>query len=126
MPSFLFFSGFRSLARKSSREGIVIRFQDMPYRRVTYEEVEQRYGELIRDMQAAPAGADCLEVLRRRGQLLGLPGYTELSYRLMCRIGYGPEDVRRFREQVKRYLVPLWPTWRPARPTATRNPPLRP
>lgn len=269
MPSFLFFSGFRSLARKSGREGIVIRFQDMPYRRVTYEEVEQRYGELIRDMQAAPAGADCLEVLRRRGQLLddmtsmelcyvrhdmdvnnafyaaeqdyyneigpkltdlsnqfdrvllssphrddlekalgrqaitmmelaqqgfdsrliplaqeenellnqhnqlasnaaalwegkpvklnrmapylkspdretrrraylavsasreglrkeleeiysrlvdnrtrqakllGLPGYTELSYRLMCRIGYGPEDVRRFREQVKRYLVPF-------------------
>lgn len=39
---------------------------------------------------------------------LGFPGYVELSYQNMLRIGYGPEEVSRFREQVKRYAVPLW------------------
>ncbi len=43
----------------------------------------------------------------RQADLLGLSSYTHLSYRLMCRIGYGPEDVRRFRELVKQYIVPL-------------------
>ncbi len=43
----------------------------------------------------------------RQARALGLGSYTELSYRLMRRIGYGPDDVRRFREQVKRHLVPL-------------------
>lgn len=44
----------------------------------------------------------------RQAALLGLSSYTALSYRLMCRIGYGPEEVCRFREQVKQYIVPLY------------------
>lgn len=38
---------------------------------------------------------------------LGFSNYVELSYQQMNRIGYGSEDVSRFREQVKRYIVPL-------------------
>lgn len=108
----------------------------MPYRRVAYEELERRYQELIRDIQAATDGAACFDVLRRasravsasweeqrreleeiysllvdnrtrQARMLGFSGYTEMSFCLMHRIGYGPEEVRRFREQVKRYLVPL-------------------
>lgn len=41
----------------------------MPYTRVTYEELEGRYQELLRDFQAATDGTACLEVLRRRSQL---------------------------------------------------------
>lgn len=42
-----------------------------------------------------------------QAKLLGYPSFVELSYVRMNRIGYGPEDVRRFREQVKELLVPL-------------------
>lgn len=43
----------------------------------------------------------------RQAEVLGLPSYVELSYHHMRRIGYGPDEVARFREGVKRYLVPL-------------------
>ena len=43
-----------------------MRFQDMPYRRITFEEMERRYRELIQDFQAAPDASACMDVLRRR------------------------------------------------------------
>lgn len=43
----------------------------------------------------------------RQAKLLGYPSFVELSYLRMNRIGYTPEDVKRFREQVKRNLVPV-------------------
>lgn len=43
----------------------------------------------------------------RQAAMLGFSGYTEMSFCLMHRIGYDQSDVRRFREQVKQYLVPL-------------------
>lgn len=52
----------------------------MPYQRVTYEEAERRYQELIREIQAAEDGADCLETLRRRGKLMEDMTPIELCY----------------------------------------------
>lgn len=43
----------------------------------------------------------------RQARTLGFSNYVELSYHRMNRIGYGPEDVSRFREQVKKHLVPF-------------------
>ena len=43
----------------------------------------------------------------RQAELMGFPGFVELSYLRMNRIGYTPEDVRCFREQVKASLVPV-------------------
>ncbi len=43
----------------------------------------------------------------RQARMLGYPSYVPLSYQRMNRIGYTPEDVSRFREQVKTCLVPL-------------------
>lgn len=43
----------------------------------------------------------------RQAQMLGFSDYVELSYVRMNRIGYTPDDVCRFREQVKRTLVPF-------------------
>lgn len=43
----------------------------------------------------------------RQAKMLGYPSFVELSYLRMNRIGYTPEDVKRFREQVKMYLVPV-------------------
>ncbi|MGN1410333.1 MAG: M3 family oligoendopeptidase [Eubacteriales bacterium] len=43
----------------------------------------------------------------RQAKILGYRNYVELSYLRMNRIGYTPDDVARFREQVKRDLVPI-------------------
>lgn len=43
----------------------------------------------------------------RQAKVLGFSSYGELSYHRMNRIGYGPEEVSRFRDHVKRSLVPL-------------------
>ena len=41
------------------------------------------------------------------GRKLGYDGYTELGYYRMMRNCYGKEDVERFREAVRRYVVPV-------------------
>lgn len=58
------------------------------------QELEELYDKLvkIRDAQA---------------KQLGFQNYVELSYYRMNRIGYDSKDVSFFREQVKRYLVPI-------------------
>ena len=45
--------------------------------------------------------------LNEQARILGYKDYSELSYVRMNRIGYGPEEVRAFREQVARDVVPL-------------------
>ena len=54
--------------------------------------------------------------LNQQAAILGYKDYSELSYARMNRIGYGPEEVRAFREQVARDVVPLL-----AARTATRR-----
>jgi M3 family oligoendopeptidase len=44
----------------------------------------------------------------RQAKLLGFSDYAKLSFHTMYRIGYGQAEVATFREQVKRYIVPLW------------------
>ncbi|MDO5422560.1 MAG: M3 family oligoendopeptidase [Eubacteriales bacterium] len=43
----------------------------------------------------------------RQAKLLGFSNYVEVSYRRMWRIGYGPEEVAKFRDRVKQDLVPI-------------------
>ena len=45
--------------------------------------------------------------LNQQAVILGYQDYSQLSYARMNRIGYGPEEVRAFREQVARDVVPL-------------------
>ena len=44
--------------------------------------------------------------LNQQAQVMGYHDYSELSYVRMNRIGYGPEDIKRFREQVAHDVVP--------------------
>ena len=44
--------------------------------------------------------------LNEQAHILGYKDYSELSYARMNRIGYGPEEIRSFREQVARDVVP--------------------
>jgi len=44
--------------------------------------------------------------LNAQAKIMGYHDYSELSYVRMNRIGYGPEEVKRFRDQVARDVVP--------------------
>ena len=57
-----------------------MRFQNMPYRRIGYNELERRYQELIRDFQAAPDATACMDVLLRRDALNADSTPMELCY----------------------------------------------
>ena len=52
----------------------------MPYRRITFEEIERRYRELIRNFRAATDAAACMDVLRRRDALHADMTPMELCY----------------------------------------------
>ncbi len=43
----------------------------------------------------------------KQAKILGYDNYVGLSYARMCRIGYSAEDVKRFREIVKKHVVPV-------------------
>ena len=57
------------------------------------EKLDRQYDKLIR-------------VRVRMAKKLGLPDYTALGYLGMHRADYGPEEVERFREQVRTVIVP--------------------
>ena len=44
--------------------------------------------------------------LNQQAQVMGFHDYSELSYVRMNRIGYGPEEIKRFRDQVANDVVP--------------------
>ncbi|MGN1026284.1 MAG: M3 family oligoendopeptidase [Faecousia sp.] len=58
------------------------------------DQLEDLYDRLVKNR-------DC------QAKQMGYPSFVELSYLRMNRIGYTPEDVKRFREQVKACLVPF-------------------
>jgi M3 family oligoendopeptidase len=58
-------------------------------------EIEEIYSKLIK-------------LRNNRALLLGLDNFSLLSFNTMCRIGYDQEDVANFRNEVKKYIVPIW------------------
>lgn len=42
-----------------------MKFKDMPYERVKYEDVEKRYRQLMREFTGAPDGKACMEVVKK-------------------------------------------------------------
>ena len=50
---------------------------------------------------------DMVRVRTNIAHKLGFGSYTELGYKLMERYDYGPDDVKKFREAVLKYIVPL-------------------
>ena len=56
-------------------------------------ELDELYGEIVQN-------------LNTQAKVMGYHDYSELSYVRMNRIGYGPEEIRKFRDQVARDVVP--------------------
>ena len=77
---------------------------DPAVRRASYEaeagyfdahraELDELYGEIVKNLNA-------------QARVMGYHDYSELSYVRMNRIGYGPEEIRKFRDQVANDVVP--------------------
>lgn len=58
------------------------------------EELELLFDRLVQNRDA-------------QARMLGFENYVPLGYLRMSRIGYTPDDVRCFRDQVKQYIVPI-------------------
>ena len=56
-------------------------------------ELDELYGQIVQNLNA-------------QARVVGYPDYSELSYVRMNRIGYGPEEIRKFRDQVANDVVP--------------------
>ena len=77
---------------------------DSAVRRAAYEaeagyfdahraELDELYGQIVQNLNA-------------QARVMGYHDYSELSYVRMNRIGYGPEEIRKFRDQVANDVVP--------------------
>ncbi|MDD7170476.1 MAG: M3 family oligoendopeptidase [Faecalibacterium sp.] len=56
-------------------------------------ELDELYGQIVQNLNA-------------QARVMGYHDYSELSYVRMNRIGYGPEEIRKFRDQVANDVVP--------------------
>ena len=56
-------------------------------------ELDELYGQIVQNLNA-------------QARVMGSHDYSELSYVRMNRIGYGPEEIRKFRDQVANDVVP--------------------
>ena len=56
-------------------------------------ELDELYGQIVQNLNA-------------QARVMGYRDYSELSYVRMNRIGYGPEEIRKFRDQVANDVVP--------------------
>ena len=78
---------------------------DPAVRRAAYE-AEAGYFDAHRDELDA-LYTKIVKNLNQQAQVLGYKDYSELSYVRMNRIGYGPEEIKKFRDQVANDVVPL-------------------
>ena len=77
---------------------------DPAVRRAAYE-AEAAYFDAHRD-ELDGLYTKIVKNLNAQAQILGYHDYSELSYVRMNRIGYGPEEIQRFRDQVASDVVP--------------------
>ena len=56
-------------------------------------ELDELYGQIVQNLNS-------------QARVMGYHDYSELSYVRMNRIGYGPEEIRKFRDQVANDVVP--------------------
>jgi M3 family oligoendopeptidase len=87
--------------------GLGIYFQD-PDRATRHAAERARWAAFEERAERLDELFDALVRLRDgMARKLGFGSYTELGYRRMRRVDYGPDDVARYREEVERVVVPF-------------------
>lgn len=79
-------------------------FEDMIYERITYEEIEERYEALIRELKAADSEEDCLAVLKKRYQL-----YDDMTPIDLCYVRHDMNVNDPFYAEEQRYYDEIGP-----------------
>ena len=83
-------------------------FAEDPDRAVRYRAEQARWDFFARNGGELDEIYDALVKLRHgMARKLGYDTYTPLAYRRMRRVDYGPDDVARYRDQVRDFVVPL-------------------
>ena len=83
-------------------------FAEDPDRAVRHEAEQKRWaffaahGDTLDSLYA-----DLVTVRHRMATKLGYDTYTPLGYKRLRRVDYGPDDVARYRDQVREHVVPL-------------------
>lgn len=84
------------------------RYLQDPLRETRHAAERARWGAFEANAERLDAIFDALVHLRDgMARKLGFANFTELGYRRMRRVDYGPEDVARYRDEVARVVVPL-------------------
>ncbi|MGN1249501.1 MAG: M3 family oligoendopeptidase [Candidatus Spyradocola sp.] len=93
--------------RRVSRESLAAEQQspDREVRRRVYGAVAASWAEQREQLEGF--FSRLVENRDRQAKAVGFDNFVALSYRRMNRIGYTPQDVARFREQVKTHVVPV-------------------
>ena len=86
----------------------IAKYAEDPDRDVRHETAQIRWNWFLEQQDALDGLFDEMVRLRHAmAEKLGFATYTELGYRRMQRIDYGPADVDKFRAQVREHVVPL-------------------
>ena len=83
-------------------------FAEDPDRAVRHEAERKRWGFFEANGAELDSIYDGLVTVRHRmATKLGYATYTPLGYKRLRRVDYGPDDVARYRDQVREHVVPL-------------------
>ena len=83
-------------------------FAEDPNRAIRHEAEQKRWAFFAANGGELDAiYADLVTVRHCMATKLGYATYTPLGYKRLRRVDYGPEDVARYREQVREHVVPL-------------------
>ncbi|MEI7710078.1 MAG: M3 family oligoendopeptidase [Rhodospirillales bacterium] len=83
-------------------------FAEHPDRAIRHEAEQKRWAFFSANGQELDTiYADLVTVRHRMATTLGYATYTPLGYKRLRRVDYGPEEVARYREQVREHVVPL-------------------
>lgn len=82
---------FSSVDRKIRQKGFEA-YEDF------YEKREAEFDKIFNEL---------VQVRRTQARKLGFFSYVEMAFRQRQRVGYTLEDIRKFREDVKKYIVPI-------------------
>lgn len=86
----------------------IVKFREAPDRATRHAAETARWQWFADHRPELDRIFDRLVTLRHQmAQQLGYPTFIEMGYRRMKRIDYGQSDVERFRDEVRRHVVPL-------------------
>lgn len=81
-----------------------MKFKDIPYERVTYEDIEKKYRQLIQEFKEAEDGAACMEVVKKRYEI-----YADMTSMDICYLRHDMDVNDAFYKEEQAYYDEIGP-----------------